>query len=95
MKITITYFGQARTLAGTRTEVVEVPDEATLQVAVGRVAGTHGEPFDRLVFDADGSPKRSVLLAVNDAVPPPGAAAALKDGDEISVQTAIAGRFTR
>ena len=91
MKITIAYFGQARTLAGTRTEVIEVPAEANVQAAVSRVAGTHGEAFDRLVFDADGSPKRSVLLAVNGTVPPPGTSPGLKDGDEISVQTAIAG----
>jgi len=91
MKITITYFGQARTLAGTRAEVIEAPTEATPREVVGRVAGTHGEAFDRLVFDAEGNPKRSVLLAVNGTVPPPGASPGLKDGDEISVQTAIAG----
>ena len=91
MKITITYFGQARTLAGTRTEIVEVPDDATPQIVVSSIAGKHGETFDRLVFDTDGHAKKSVLLAVNGSVPAPGKPVALKDGDEITVQTAIAG----
>jgi len=91
MKITITYFGQARTLAGTRNEVIKVSDDATPQKAVEGLAGKHGEAFDRLVFDTNGHPQKSVLLAVNGSVPASGPSVALKDGDEITVQTAIAG----
>lgn len=91
MNITITYYGQARILAGTRSETVQVPDNATPLAALRTIAASHGEAFDQLIFSPEGLLKRSVLLAVNGVVPRPGSESCLKNGDEISVQTAIAG----
>ncbi len=91
MRITIAYFGQARVLAGLRTERVEVSDGASPGEALRRVAGTHGEPFDRLLFNEQGQLRRSVLLAIGDAVCGPDEKGTLKDGGELTVQTAISG----
>lgn len=91
MRITIAYFGQARLLAGTRTEQVEVPEGTSPGEALRGVAGKHGAEFDRLLFNEQGQLRRSVLLAVGNAACGADEKGVLKDGDEMAVQTAISG----
>jgi molybdopterin converting factor small subunit len=91
MRITIAYFGQARVLAGTRTEQVEWPDGASPGEVLRNLAGKHGEAFDRLLFNEQGQLRRSVLLAVGSTTCGADEKGLLKDGDELAVQTAISG----
>lgn len=91
MKVKIVYFGQARQAAGTGSESIEVAAGASVPDVLRQSAETHGEALRKLLFASDGAVRRSVLTPLNGKALSAGVTAELKDGDEISVFTALSG----
>ena len=91
MRLTIIYTTQLKAALGIGTEVVEVPPPATATELVAALAAKHGPEFRRLALDAAGRPLASLLICVGDEQVPPAAPLNLKDGDTITILSAISG----
>jgi molybdopterin/thiamine biosynthesis adenylyltransferase/molybdopterin converting factor small subunit len=89
MQVTVHYLAQLRRAAGCASEQLEVETGGTLGTLFHRLADRHGEPFRRLLLDAHGGPQQSLLLFV--AENPADASTVLRDGDEVTVLTPMAG----
>jgi len=90
MKLTVSYSGMARSVAGAATETFDLPSAATLPDLLQEIAQRHGEKMAHLVTPThDNLP--AVLIFVGDEqvtwpTPP-----SLKDGDHIMLVSPIAG----
>ena len=87
MKVTFKYYAQIRQRAGTETEIVELNDGVPALDAVGSLR--HGPDFEGLLLDAQGRLQPTILLVVNGI--PAAADQKLKDGDELSLFSPVAG----
>ncbi len=92
MQIRLTYCGQARTLAGTATESVTIPEAATAAQAVqAGSAIADNEQVRELLLTPDGKVRGNILLVVRDESCPPDEPGRLRDGDELTILTALSG----
>ena len=91
MKVSLVYFAQIRQAAGTESEILELPDGADLAAAVAEAAARHGAAFRTLTLDKDGAVRPSLLVTINNGLAPRGKRIILRDGDEISLMSPIAG----
>ena len=91
MNLKVVYYGQARDVAETERDIVDVVDESSLTDVVLKVTKSHGAPLERLLLTPEGTLRGSVLISVNDDVVEAGSQTRLRDGDEIAVFTAVAG----
>ena len=90
MNVTILYFGQARDLAGVERERVEAQAGASLDGIIRSTVERHGADLRKILLDAEGRVRQSVLVSVNNDVVFTSSATA-NDGDEIALFSAVAG----
>jgi len=91
MKIKLIYYAQVRRAAAMESETVTAADGIGLAEAVRQAAERHGEAFRTLVLDDAGSIRPVVLVLLNGVPATRGESRALRDGDEISMLSAVAG----
>jgi molybdopterin converting factor small subunit len=91
MRIRIDYYGQSRQIAGKDSEFIEVPSGSSAGDAVLSLASMYGEKMQYLLLSEKGTPRRSVILAVNDVSVDPGAAECLNEHDVLAVLPAVGG----
>ena len=87
MKVTFKYYAQIRQRAGTETETVELKDGVAALEALRSLR--HGPEFQGLLFDGQGNLQPTILIVVNGI--PANAEQKLKDGDELSLFSPVAG----
>jgi len=90
MTVTIVYYGQARQAAGVDSEILEVPDAASLAEAVARAADGRGDALKQLLFTEAGALRKSTLLTRNGAATDD-TTGPLQASTEIGVFPALAG----
>ncbi len=91
MKITLHYFGQLRQLAHREIETVEIEGAADPVEILRRVAPKYDEMFARILFDDHQKLAASVMILINQEMASRDSATPLRDGDEISLISAICG----
>ena len=91
MKITVHYWGQIKQAAGRESEVVELPEAPTPRELVRHVAGLRGDPLQSFLLEDDGSPRRHLLLIVDDRHVNWDEETPLRDGAELTVMPPISG----
>ncbi len=91
MKVRFHYFGQLRHFTEKADEYREIADSQSLGSALDDAAKDYDEGFRGIVFDESGAVRPSLMLLLNDAPVDKSALPELKDGDEVSLLTAIAG----
>ncbi len=91
MKVTFKFYAQVRQAAGAESEQVVMDDGADLATALEFAAGRHGEAFRKLVLDEFGVVRPSMLVMVNGVPAPRGGQRQLRDGDEITLRSAVSG----
>ena len=91
MKITIQYYGQSRDMAGIDSEMIEASSDAIVSYIVEKAVEARGENLQKLLLSPDGGVRPSVLVSVNDEIVASSGTTKLKDGDHISLFTAMAG----
>lgn len=89
MRITVEYMSHVRDAAGVEEEQLE-GESLTVAGALGRVAEAHGETMRPLLLDEAGSPHPWLMLTINDAMTRD-PAAALADGDRLTIAVPISG----
>jgi molybdopterin converting factor small subunit len=89
MQVTVHYVAQLRRAAGCATERVNVDAGATVATLLGRLGANHGDPVRTLLVGADGMPHPSLLVFVGEH--PAEASQTLREGDEITILTPMAG----
>ena len=65
MKITISYRGQLGSEMGVPSEVLEIIEGVTLQSILESLAKRAGKNVADLIFDQNGNPRRTLLVAVD------------------------------
>ena len=90
MNVTVHYFGQLRNHAGVESESREVASGDIMELARS-LSEADGEDFQRALLADDGSLRPSVMLLVNESPVQKDALPQLKDGDTLTLMTAIAG----
>jgi molybdopterin converting factor small subunit len=92
MRIRVQFTAQLRTAVGRTADEVELPDGSSLAVLVRHLAENLEGAGPHLV-SADGQIHRSLLVVVNDSAVTvrDAAAAALRDGDAVTLLPPIAG----
>jgi molybdopterin converting factor small subunit len=91
MFITIHYLAQLKRLAGQGSERLELEEACTLAEALARVARLHGPDFAAVVTGQGGTPQPSLLVFVGGEQVRDLGGHQLKDGDEITLLTPMAG----
>lgn len=91
MRIRVDYCGQSRQITGKDSEFIEVPSGARAGDAILRLASMYGEKMQYLLLSEKGTPRRSVILAVNDVSVDPGASEFLNENDVLAVLPAVSG----
>lgn len=95
MKVTVEYLGYIKqTLNLTQAETVELKTDATTRDLLAQLAGKHGDPFKKAVYDPkDTALKPYHILAVNGLMMTllNGLDTKLKDGDKVSVMPVVTG----
>ncbi|MCE9557133.1 MAG: MoaD/ThiS family protein [Planctomycetes bacterium] len=91
MRLTIVYTTQLKAALGTGTESVDIAQPKTTADLLIALAEKHGEEFRRLALDSAGRPLPSLLICVGDEQIAPAAPLSLKDGDTITILSAISG----
>ena len=91
MRIRIDYYGQSRQITGKESEFLEVPSGAGAGEVVLMLAGMYGEKMTYLLLTDKGTPRRSIILAVNDLSVDPASSGALKENDVLAVLPAVSG----
>jgi molybdopterin converting factor small subunit len=89
MQVTVHYLAQLRRAAGCTTERVELDTGAAVLALLRRLGEVHGEPFRTLLLGAQGRPHPSLLLFVGDE--PADLSRPLRDGDQLTILTPMAG----
>ena len=91
MQITVTFFGQARQLAGIDRNVVDVADDATVADVVAAAIQERPQAVRKLLFTEEDTLRRSILAPVNGTVVDTTTKGTLQDNDEVAIYTALAG----
>jgi molybdopterin converting factor small subunit len=91
MKIGMSYFAQIRVAAGMEGETFNLPAGSGLAGAVAAAAERHGGEFKALVLDDGGAVRGSVIALVNGVPVPRSGGRPLKDGDAVSLLSAVSG----
>jgi molybdopterin converting factor small subunit len=93
MKIQFCYTGQLASAAGVVEETIELPDKATVLVALTERIDAHGGKFAELLADDSGAPRSTLLVALNDEQVASDAydSTPLADGNSLMLMTPIAG----
>jgi molybdopterin converting factor small subunit len=91
MKVTVHYMAHLKGAAGIGSEAIECDTNCRTSALVQLVAARHNEALRRLLVDGEGRLQPTILLFVNDRQVAYGEDLALKDGDEISFLSPIAG----
>jgi molybdopterin converting factor small subunit len=91
MKITIHYLAQLKRFAGVSSEVVDAGAGCTLLTLLRQAADRHGGSFRAGVFDAEGRVHPSLLFFIGDKQVQADTAAPLRDGDEVTLLSPMAG----
>lgn len=90
MKVVLVFYGQARVAAGYERTAIEVQPGCTVGKAVLQAAETLPE-LRAFLLDADGRPRRSVLLALGPRQVDWDAPDTVCEGDTITILPPIAG----
>lgn len=91
MRVVMMYFAQVRQAAGLESETVEVASGARVTETLTAATALHGEGFRALVLDEQGCIRPSLLVLVNGVPVSREARTPLRDGDTISLLSAVAG----
>jgi molybdopterin converting factor small subunit len=91
MQVTVWYMAQLKQAAGKASEQLELDNPCTLRELAQRLADRHGESLRRLLFDPGGALQPTNLFFVGDTQVQPADSLQLKDGDEITILSPIAG----
>jgi molybdopterin converting factor small subunit len=91
MKITIDYIAQAKTAAGTSSEIYTVADHCPLRDVLAHASKQQGAALTTLVFDPNGKIRPSILIAVNHEQVFTERAPVLKNGDVIALMSPMSG----
>ena len=91
MRLTIVYTTQLKAALGIGAETVDVPAPATAADLLIALGEKHGAEFRRLALDSTGRPLPSLLICIGDEQVAPAAPLSLKDGDTITILSAISG----
>jgi molybdopterin converting factor small subunit len=91
MKVRVNYTTQLKAALGRGTEEVDLPDSSTLPQLLQRLTEIHGTAFRDLALDGQGRPLPSILLCIGDEQVDGDSASQLKDGDEVTILSAISG----
>ena len=91
MRIRIAYYGQARLLSGKEEEFLEVTPDVSAGDVILRLAEKYGDKMSWLLLTEQGTPRRSVILAVNDETVDPGSSDILNENDVLAVFPAVSG----
>lgn len=91
MRIRVGYYGQSRQITGKESEVLEMPPGAGARDVVMKLAGIYGEKMGHLLLTDRGTPRRSIILAVNDVSVDPGSSECLNENDVLALLPAVSG----
>lgn len=91
MKITIKYKSQIKKETGIAYEVIELPDNETLQVVLKNLAKKHDKGFMNMLFDDNNNFKNTIFLAINNTQTLYSENVKLKDADVLTIMSPIAG----
>ena len=91
MRITVEYLAQVKQTAGVSSEILELPDAATLRDVLPRIAERHGDALRRILFDDAGNSRPSLLFFIGDRQVRGQQAVELRDGDRLTIMSPIAG----
>ena len=91
MKVTVNYYGQLKQITNKDSESCDLSEQTDLNQMLAGLASQYGDKFKDFVFDQAGEIRVSLMISVNDNVVDKKPAPCLKDGDEVSILTPIAG----
>jgi hypothetical protein len=91
MQLNIVYTTQLKAALGIGTEQADLVPPKTAADLLAALAEKHGPEFRRLALDAAGRPLASLLICVGDEQVAPTAPLQFKDGDTITILSAISG----
>jgi molybdopterin converting factor small subunit len=91
MRLTIIYTTQLKSALGIGSEAIDIPPPPTPAALLTTLAEMHGAEFRRLTLGASGQPLASLIVCVGDQQVPVAAPVQLKDGDTITILSAISG----
>jgi len=91
MRIRVDYYGQSRQITGRESEILEMPPRAGASDVVLRLAEIYGEKMGYLLLTDKGTPRRSIILAVNDVSVDPGSSECLNENDVLALLPAVSG----
>jgi molybdopterin converting factor small subunit len=91
MIVNVTYIAQLKQAAGVAAESVDVPPRSSVRALILLVAERHGEALRRLLLDASGAIQSTILLFLNNGQVMVDEDTILKDGDEVTLLSPMAG----
>jgi len=91
MKITFRYTSQLSTAAGTSEETLEFPDETSLVDLLGQVCMKHGPEFSKFVLNEEGTPVRTLVVALDGAQVDLTVNPSVESGSEVYLITPMSG----
>ena len=91
MKVQVHYTTQLKAALGRGSEQVDFAGQCTLPDLLNKLAETHGAVFRDLALDDQGRPLPSILLCIGDQQVDNDSTSKLKDGDEVTILSAISG----
>lgn len=91
MWITVHYLAQLKRFAGVPSETVQATDGGTLQALLAELAARHDDAFRTALLDDQGQPRPALLFFLGDEQVRPEAARPLRDGDEVTILSPMAG----
>jgi molybdopterin converting factor small subunit len=91
MYIRVHYLGQLKEAAGRPCDNIERDDPCSVTDLVQQLARKHGSPLAPLLLDDRGAVRPTLLLFVGEEQVRPADAVQVKDGDEVTLVSPIAG----
>jgi molybdopterin converting factor small subunit len=91
MRITFHYLAQLKRFAGVAAETIDVAAGCTLPEALRLVGARHGTEFRAALLDNGGGARASLLFFLGNEQVRPDAARPLRDGDEVTILSPMAG----
>ena len=90
--ISVQYYNMLRARAGIASEMLDLPDGATLRELLHHIAETHGPVLREMLFTREGAVQSHLVVFRNrELLPATDRDAVLADGDELMLFPAIAG----
>ena len=89
MKVRVKYMAQLKRAAGVDAEERDIEAGCTVQALVCRLADQ--QTIRGMLLDADARPLRALLVFVGDEQVPPDSTRLLRDNDEVTLLTPMAG----